>query len=212
MLKTYNVKAIKSQDFSLTEKNDKLWDEANVLADFCSPWDNTPIHKIEFRALYNTQFLYFNFKVYDTNIYISNNAIEYDGINNSDRVELFFRSNNQLNPYYCLEIDPTPRLMDFKARHYRDFDFSWNWPLQDIEIQSAVNKTYFTVTGKISLKSLRALNLLHNNKIEVGVFRAKYNKQPDNSYAATWISWVNPKTEEPDFHTPSAFGLFCLEP
>ncbi len=212
MLKTYNVKSIKNQALKLTGKaNDKLWDKANMLVDFCSPWDSVSISKIEFKALYNNEFLYFNFKVYDTDIYISQENVIYDSINNSDRVELFFRSNSQLNPYYCLEIDPTPRLMDFKASYPRNFDFNWCWPLDDIEIKSDLNNDFFTVEGKLSLKSLKALNLLNNNKIEVGVFRAKYKKQPDNSYLPTWITWVDPKTKDPDFHTPTAFGVFNLE-
>lgn len=211
MLKTYTVNPLGNQTLTLTGKgDDTLWSKANVLTDFSSPWENTKIDKIEFRALWNTRFLYFNFKVFDTNIHIANKVDKYDSINHSDRVELFFRSDENLHPYYCLEIDPTPRLMDFKAEYCRNFDFKWNWPSTDIAIKSFVFNDCFVVEGAISLTSLKALKLLKGNKIETGVFRAKYHKQPDGSYQPTWMPWVNPNTETPDFHTPSAFGVFNL--
>lgn len=59
--------------------------------------------------------MYFCYKVYDDNIHIDRQDDSIDSIGESDRVEIFFRTDENLNPYYCLEIDPTPRIMDFMA-------------------------------------------------------------------------------------------------
>ncbi|MEP3838501.1 MAG: sugar-binding protein [Algibacter sp.] len=209
--KVYNVNYNKHEHVSLTGKGiDKGWEYANVLKDFISPWDDKKTNKIEFKSLWDSNNLYFLFKVFDENVHLNTKDDSIDSIGNSDRVELFFRSNLNMNPYYCLEIDPTPRLMDFMAYPKRKFDFNWNWPSKDIEIKSDIQKDYFTVEGAISLASLKKFNLLNNNIIEAGIYVAKYNKSKNASFEPTWISWINPQSKEPNFHIASSFGILNL--
>ncbi|WP_264551618.1 sugar-binding protein [Flavobacterium sp. N2038] len=190
--------------------NSSLWENANCLTDFSSPWKNDPISKIEFRALWDLENLYFNFRVFDTDIYIDQKDDSIDSIGNSDRVELFFRANKTLDPYYCLEMDTSTRVMDFKARPDKNFDFNWDWPKEDLKLIASVDKVSFTVVGRISIASLNRLNLIQNNTIETGVYRAKFSKKENQNYEPTWISWVDPDTETPNFHTASSFGKFIL--
>lgn len=45
-----------------------------------------------------------------------------------DRVELYFSPTADLSkPYYCAEIDPLGRVLDYRAAYYRDFDYSWGF-------------------------------------------------------------------------------------
>lgn len=212
MLKEYQVVL---QDKNLeNEKGNSVgafWENANCLTDFCSPWKSDPFSKIEFRALWDLENFFFKFRVFDPRIYIDQKNDSFDSINNSDRVELFFRTNESLNPYYCLEIDTAGRLMDFKARPDKEFDFDWKWTKTDLEIKTSKDEISFTVEGRISIKSLEELNLIHNNTIEAGVFRAKFLENENLDYEPTWISWVNPDTETPNFHIASSFGKFILE-
>lgn len=187
-----------------------LWEKANCLTDFSSPWKNYPISKIEFRALYDSENLYFNFRVFDADIYIDQKDDSVESIGNSDRVELFFRANDSLNPYYCLEMDTAARIMDFEAKPNKVFDFDWNWPKEDLKVKASKQENSFTVEGRISLASLKALSLIQGNSIETGVFRAKFSKDENQNYPPTWISWVNPNTTEPNFHIASSFGKFIL--
>tara|TARA_B100000809_G_scaffold90011_1_gene88519 strand:+ start:6615 stop:7250 length:636 start_codon:yes stop_codon:yes gene_type:complete len=211
-MNNYYVQNIPIKSLSINGKaNADAWKQANVLIDFQSPWDSGPIAPIKFRALYDAENFYFSFCVLDTEVYTDTSANKDQNIGNSDRVELFFRSDASLNPYYCLEIDTTARIMDFEARPGKNFDFDWNWPIQHINVQSSIQNTCFVVEGTISLNSLRDLNLLKENKIEIGVFRAKYNKNGQGEFTPTWIAWVDPKTEDPNFHISSSFGVFHLE-
>ena len=210
-LKSYNVQKIPNNQLEINGKgNHPLWKKAVEVADFSSPWDAAPVKKIAFKALWDNVNLYCCFKVEDTDIHIDTTDNTKSSINNSDRVELFFRTNDQLNPYYCLEIDPSPRLMDFKAKPNKEFDFNWNWPKNDISIKSDFQNDFFTVEIAISLASLNQLDLLKNGKIETGMYRAKYNLQTNGTYEPTWITWVNPNTETPNFHTPTSFGILNL--
>ncbi|MDQ6469287.1 sugar-binding protein [Flavobacterium sp. LHD-80] len=186
------------------------WENANSLVDFSSPWSNESFSKIEFRALWDFDNLYFKFKVFDSEIYIDEKDNGFDSIGNSDRVELFFRKNNSLNPYYCLEMDTSARLMDFEALPGKVFDFDWKWPKEEISLKSSKDETSFTVEGRISVKSLNQLGLIQDNVIETGVFRAKFSIDENQNYEPTWISWVNPNTAEPNFHIASSFGKLIL--
>ncbi|KAF2508393.1 endoxylanase [Flavobacterium zhairuonense] len=210
-MKEYQVVLIDKKLRNEGEISDSFFlENANCLTDFVSPWNRDPISKVEFRALWDFENLYFSFRVFDTDIYIDEKDNSVDSIGNSDRVELFFRANDSLNPYYCLEMDTSARLMDFEARPDKVFDFDWKWPKEDLSINASKDEISFTVKGSISIKSLKELNLLQNNKIETGVFRAKFSKTESQNYEPTWISWVNPNTETPNFHIASSFGTFIL--
>lgn len=102
--------------------------------------------------------------------------------------------------------------MDFIAYPNKKFDFEWTWPKNDLLVQSSINSNNFTVEGSISIDSLKRYNLIKDNMIEAGVFRAKYNTKNNIQFEPTWITWVNPKTETPNFHTPSSFGKLFLLP
>jgi hypothetical protein len=100
--------------------------------------------------------------------------------------------------------------MDFKAYPERNFDYDWKWPKKEIEVTTSKDDISFTVQGRISIQSLRDLNLIQNNTIEAGVYRAKFSLAQNLQYEPTWISWVNPNTEKPNFHIASSFGKFVL--
>jgi len=107
-------------------------------------------------------------------------------------------------------MDTSGRIMDFKALPQKNFDFNWKWPKKDIEVKTAKDEISFIVEGSISIKSLKDLNLIQNNTIEAGIFRAKFSLVENLQYEPTWISWVNPNTESPNFHIASSFGKFVF--
>ena len=209
--KKYQVNLVAGNQLNITGKgDDRLWEEAMILTDFCSPWDAEKPLKIEFKALWDNVNLFFCFTVFDSEVHVDKKDDSIDSIGNSDRVELFFRPDASLNPYYCLEIDPSPRVMDFIAYPDRNFNFDWNWPKEDLVVKSFIKDSSFTVEGAISIESLKRFDLIKDNKIETGIFRAKYAKKDGVNYEPTWISWVNPNTETPNFHTPTSFGELNL--
>ncbi|WP_413997891.1 sugar-binding protein [Flavobacterium sp. W1B] len=207
----YEVNLIAKEQLNINGKGDSvLWKDAVVLSNFISPWDTETPSKIEFKALWDEKFLFFCFTVYDTQIHIDKKDNSKYSIGNSDRVELFFRPDNTLNPYYCLEIDTEARIMDFIAYPNKKFNYDWNWPKNDITVKSSKNGNSFTVEGAISIASLKKLHLIKENRIETGIYRAKYNATGANNFEPTWITWVNPNTETPNFHIASSFGVLRL--
>lgn len=210
-MKNYIINRIEKNTLKINRLADNsLWNKAEIAADFISPWDNSEPEKIELRALWDLENIYFCFTVYDSKIHIDRKDDSVDSINESDRVEIFFRKDKIMNPYYCLEIDPTPRIMDFIAYPGKKFDFDWNWPKNDLIVKSTIKQDYFVVEIAITIQSLKNFNLIKNNTIEAGFYRAKYKKQENNLFEPTWISWINPNTETPNFHIASSFGLLTL--
>ena len=120
----------------------------------------------------------------------------------SERVEIFFRSDEKLNPYYCLEMDPNGRVLDYEATHYRNFNRDWQWP-DDLEIQTKIESDKYILTGKIKLKTLEDLKLLQGNQIQAGLYRGHCSALEGKKATLKWISWVDSKTPEPDFHVAS---------
>jgi hypothetical protein len=211
-LKEYQVKLIEWKKLLISGNgDDPLWDTAIILKDFCSPWNDNKQSEIIFKALWDRENLFFKFTVLDTVIHLEKRDESHESIASSDRVELFFRPDDSLNPYYCLEIDTAARIMDFIAYPNKDFDFNWNWPKNEIDVKSSVNIDSFTVEGAISILSLQRFNLIKNNEIEAGIFRAKYNPKENFGLEPTWLSWVNPYTETPNFHIDSSFGKLILQ-
>ncbi|TDE01922.1 sugar-binding protein [Flavobacterium hiemivividum] len=209
---TYEVQRISKDQLQISGKGESaLWKEAVVLSNFISPWDSETPSKIEFKALWDENQLFFYFTVFDTEIHIDKKDDTVVSIGNSDRVELFFRPDSSLNPYYCLEMDTDARIMDFIAYPNKEFNYDWKWPEGDIDVRSSKNETSFTVEGAISIDSLKKFNLIKDNKIETGIFRAKYNSTDNINFEPTWITWVNPNTETPNFHIASSFGVLDLK-
>jgi hypothetical protein len=210
--KEYHVNRIEKKQLIISGKgNDPMWNKAVVLTDFCSPWSNEKQSEMEFKALWDYENFYFNFRVFDNIIHLNKKDDSIESIGSSDRVELFFRPDNTLNPYYCLEIDTSARIMDFIAYPIKNFDFDWNWPKNDLLVKSSVNNDFYTIEGAISIKSLNHFGLIKNNNIEAGVFRAKYHKKNNYLFEPIWMSWVNPNTQKPNFHCMDSFGNFVLK-
>ena len=211
-IKVYEVNFIEKNQLNITKNRENdFWNKAMVLTDFCSPWSTEKDIEITFRALWDREELFFNFTVMDTIIHLEKQDDSFGSIGNSDRVELFFRPDDSMSPYYCIEIDTSGRIMDFIAYPNKKFDFNWNWPKNELKVKSSVKSNSFTVEGSISIKSLKNLNLIKNNTIQTGVFRAKYLKSLKEDFEPNWITWVNPNTETPNFHIASSFGLFILK-
>lgn len=188
------------------------WSSANLLRDFTYPWISETVPKMSFRALWDDLRFYFRFDVEDKNVFTVSETNHKMEVLNSDRVEIFFRINSRLNPYYCLEIDPLGRILDYKAFYYRRFDYKWQWPgKKQIMVHVSQTDPGYCVEGWLTLYSLRKLLLLQNNTLQAGLFRGQCLGLNEEKGRFRWISWVPPSSEKPDFHIPSSFGMIRLE-
>jgi hypothetical protein len=130
-------------------------------------------------------------------------------VDREDRVEIFFARGDKLKEYFCLEVDPLGRIHDYAASYYRKFDSSWS--CRGIRTAGSITKQGYSIEGSIPLRTLETLGLPSQGSghmLRAGLFRAEFNHGPESAPEAHWISWIDPGTEQPDFHVPGAFG--CL--
>jgi Carbohydrate family 9 binding domain-like len=209
--RTYTVKRIVN-DFPIDGMGSHSgWQDVESLNDFSFPWENEPLPSLSFKALHTMDWLYCLFTVMDTNINAFVDKGDKREVINSDRVELFMRKSEKMIPYYCLELDPLGRVLDYKAEYYRRFDMNWSWPIDQLKVKASRSQSGYSVEVAIGKKSLMELGLLSNQQIEAGIFRGKCMEIREGEANLKWISWVTPDSKNPDFHIPSSFGVLVLE-
>lgn len=189
---------------------DPPWSRAVVLADFRFPWENRAAPRTEFRALWDGERLCFRFDCEDADLVLAEGRDAKEKVMGSDRAEVFFARDLALDPYYALEIDPRGEVLAYEARFYRRMN--WDWTFPGLRVRAEIRGAGYCVEAAIPLAGLRELGVLQVGKstLLAGVFRAEF-RQEDGEVQPGWMSWVDPRTDKPDFHVPAAFGLFELE-
>ena len=207
----YQVKKIKNAINLDGKASDPVWSQAVLLSDFQFPWQDREAPPTAFRALWDDQYLYFQFVVVDEDIVLGEGDTRDESVLGSDRVELFFAANPELQPYYSLEMDPRTWVFDSKGHHHRNIDAGWSWP--GLDLAASFTDEGYILEGRTSLQTLTDLELWQDEakrKLIVGVFRAEFEHASDRSVRQNWISWIMPDSPTPDFHIPSAFGRWEL--
>jgi len=210
--KTYRVNKIDDKELNVSGKGDSpLWKQAIELTDFKYPWETEEPPLTSFKALHNKEWLYCLYEVKDNNVNVYVKTNDKSEVVHSDRVEIFFRKDDRMSPYYGLELDPLARILDYEAEYHRKFNDKWTWPAGQLIVKSNRTKDGYAVEIAIQKKSLLELGILKGNTIEAGLFRGNCEEiDLDGDKKIKWISWVKPASEKPDFHIPSAFGVLSL--
>lgn len=210
-LKTYAVAKITGTLMLSGKGDDPQWRNVSTLSDFHFPWENEEVQPTKFKAVHNQEWLYCLFEVRDSSVFILQKDNHKGEVASSSRAEIFFKTDDRLNPYYCLEIDPLGRVLDYEGIYHRKFNPNWSWPQGHLVIKTQQRQDGYTIEVAISKASLRELGLLQNNTLQAGLFRADCKPTDDGDVSFKWISWVKPDSKTPDFHIPSSFGLLRLE-
>ncbi len=210
--KTYEVRYLAEPAIRIDGRLDEpAWERAAVERGFIFPWREAEAPATEFRALADDHKLYFAFRVRDDDIVLAPNYRGKGDVVAEDRVELFFAVDDELAAYYCLEMDPLGRTLDYKAARYRKFDFAWEFP--GLDVAASRTDRGYVVEGALPLASFEKLGfppLASGRPWRVGVFRAEFSHGSGEAPVEHWISWIDPKTPKPDFHVPAALGRFRL--
>lgn len=193
---------------------DEIWDSVpSIEGNFHFPWENVEAPKTIFKSFVNAANIYFLFISYDEEIVYDENWNNENTVDNEDRVEIFFAPSNIDKPYknglpeyYAIEVDPLGRVHDYSTVYYRNINSEWN--MKGLETKASINDKYYIVEGVIPISTLNELDLVHSDYMRIGLYRAEFSNNADGSLNMRWISWVNPKVSQPDYHVDSSFGEF----
>lgn len=224
---TYRVRWMPGAKVVVDGRADETaWKEAAVEKGFSFPWKEARAPKTEFRALCDGTDLYFTFRVTDADVVVLEKLRDEEDAVFEDRVEVYLSRDDELKDYYCFEVDSRGRAFDYRGAYYRRLDTKWNFP--GLETRGRPTADGYEVEGRIPLKSLAALGfppIRPGVKIRCGLYRAEFShdrsgrvvEQKESLHnlgrkvegpppIEEWISWVDPKTQEPDFHVPASLG------
>ncbi|MDP4679859.1 MAG: carbohydrate-binding family 9-like protein [Cyclobacteriaceae bacterium] len=188
---------------------ESAWDNAIELTAFENYWSNKEMPKTSFKGLYDDKFFYFLYDVVDEDIVLVDKPSigEEDQAVGSDRIEIFMRNKDLNKDYYSLELDAKARIFDSKATFDKRYgiDREWDWPKGQLELKSTFTDNGYIVEGRISMSSLKELDLFDGDILYAGLYRGNYNSNEGEKPSIEWISWVKP--EKLSFHIPSSFGV-----
>ena len=188
-----------------------IWSKAKSFDKFLSPWDSLQVPPTSFKSFCDSNYLYFFFKVRDAQVICYDNKDNSKAVEGSDRVEIFFASNDSLSTYFGIEIDACARFISFRADGYRQFVDDWTFPkfgTEDFEIKAS--RKGYAVEGRIDLKILEELDILHNGSMLIGVHRAEYLRNRSEEQVR-WLSWNSFEISQPDFHVREGFRMVQIK-
>lgn len=208
------------------QANEPAWRQAAVEKRFVFPWKQASAPGTEFRALCDETNLYFAFRVQDADIVVLERLRDEADEVFEDRIEVYLSRDDRMEDYFCFEVDSRGRVFDYRGAYYRRLDTKWQ--LAGLEAKAATLPEGYEIEGRIPLTSLAALGfppIQPGVKIRCGLYRAEFSH--DRSGRAVeqkqslhnlgrkvegpppieeWMSWVDPRTKEPDFHVPASLG------
>jgi hypothetical protein len=203
------------------------WSRANVERHFTFPWKKADAPPTEFKALCDDQYLYFAFRAEDADIVVYDKLRDKMDVVFEDRVEMFFSCDPRMEKYYNLEIDSRGRTLDCRNSYYRKSDPTWS--CKGLETAGVRLDKGYAVEGRIPLVTLVEMGLPKlkpGERILCGLYRAEFSHDRSGKPVVQketihnrgrrppegpppieeWMSWIDPKTPEPDFHVPASLG------
>lgn len=159
-----------------------------------APWDGLD-DETEFTCQVKDGRLCFSFAVVDSTMTVSEDYPGERTVDFEDRVEVFFSRDSLMSSYWCAEIDPKARPMDYAAHFGQPFDYGWNF--STLECDAALTSVGYRVTASVALSELQKLGI-DTRAFWMGVFRADFH--PDMT--VNWYSLVPTDDQSAYFHKP----------
>lgn len=161
-----------------------------------APWDGLE-DVTTFRCHADQERFYFHYEVVDSTLTLID---PYEGertVDWEDRVEIFFSQDADMTAYFCAEIDPMGRRMDYSSSYKSPLDYEWNF--STMRQAGQVTDQGYIVAGSVAISELAELGVDLKNGFYLGVFRADFHQ--DGS--VNWYSAVKTDDESPYFHKPN---------
>ena len=195
---------VHSQDFNIQTFNEepqagqiikaKVWKKVKNHKTFHAPWSKKSVEN-EFKCYFSDNYFYFCFKVLDKMPVTVEPFTQKLDVAPEDRAEIFLSPTSDMQEYYCAEMDPKGRCLDYSAKFKRVYNYGWSFETLHIEA-SSTNYGYI-VAGRWALSEWQKLNI-DPNHFYMGVFSADFYAPKK----VIWYSLLERTREHADFHIP----------
>lgn len=185
---------------------DTDWDTSPQVTGLVDPWHDAQMDQTRFLTCSDNENLYLLYKVHDEHIYCADGNEE-RSVDYCDRIEFFICKDEQMNEYYCLEIDPNGKVMDYRAAYHRNFDYGWTCDI--IDVGTSISNNEYLIEAAIPLEWLKENCFISDSdEIIFGIYRADRRNKDDS--VIDWYTWIDPGTPGPEFHVPGTLGKLIL--
>ncbi|MBO4642733.1 MAG: hypothetical protein J5661_07760 [Bacteroidaceae bacterium] len=181
-----------------------VWDKVPVQKSFCAPWTDNMQDETEFQCYLSPHYFYFKFQVPDQTITMQEPFQNKLDVCYEDRAEIFLSATPGMETYYCMEIDPLGRALDYVTNYYRQFDYDWSF--STLQIETVVEASKYIVAGRLSTMEMMQLSI-PLNEFYMGVFRADF----DGPEKVVWYSLLRTERKKADFHLPEMLYHVIVE-
>ena len=148
----------------------------------------------------------FSFRVLDSTVHAVETVAYKRDLERGDRVEVFFSPTADMSKrYYCAEIDPRGRVLDYSIVYPRKFDYTWSF--RTLEKTCTLTPDGYAVEGSVSVEELKSFGI-DPKRFWIGVFRADYDQ---DEQLVDWHSKVPHGPGDADFHRPCMLFEFLSE-
>ena len=180
-----------------TDSKEKVFTvgEDSTIFGLHAPWDGLEDNTV-FGCFAGEDYFYFYYDVIDPTVTLKEGFKEEKDVEPEDRVEIFFSPRPEMDIYYCAEIDPEGRVLDYSSKYYREMDYGWNFSTMDLF--SKITEKGYLIAGRVSKEELRSLGLDLEGGFSMGVFRADFREDG----TVNWYSAIPSDDKAPDFHKP----------
>lgn len=161
-----------------------------------APWDGLD-DVTRFRCHADDERFYFHYEILDSTMTMIDDYQGERTIDWEDRAEIFFSTTADMKNYFCAEIDPMGRRMDYSSSYGQPLDYDWNF--KTMRQAGQVFDGGYIVSGSVARAELEGLGVDLDGGFYLGVFRADFHE--DGS--VNWYSAVSTDDESPYFHKPN---------
>jgi len=172
-----------------------VWERVPQQKVFSAPWSEDKTDETVFQCYLSPHYFYFKFQVPDETITLAEPFRKKLDVCDEDRAEIFLSATPGMETYYCMEIDPEGRALDYVSGYYRQFDYEWSF--STLQIETTIEDTRYIVAGRLSTAEMMQLGLPLDD-FYMGVFRADFAGPKD----VVWYSLLRVEREQADFHIP----------
>ena len=171
-----------------------VWKSIRMHRTFYAPWSKLT-DKTTFQCYFSNKYLYFKFRVEDSTLTIKDVILKKTDIAPEDRAEIFLSPTKDMEKYYCMEVDPKGRNMEYLAVYKRENDYSWSF--QTLQLQTEIKTWGYYVAGRLTLQEMKDLGF-DIIAFYMGAFRADFK----TSKSVVWYSLLKTSDKSPNFHKP----------
>ena len=136
--------------------NAEVWQQVSLHEGFDAHWSGKQ-DETKFQCYLSPHYFYFKFQVPEQTLTLKEPFEKKLDVCNEDRAEIFLSATPDMHTYYCMEMDPKGRALDYVTNYYRKYDY--NWAFHSLQMETSILDNSYIVAGRLSTAEMLQLGI-----------------------------------------------------